>query len=160
MRLLKAIVALSVLGLLIVGAFNYLLGGSKGLITAHFSHKEGEITHTSPPYHCEVADSESERAKGLMYRKELAQDRGMIFLMPEESIQSFWMRNTFISLDMLFLNSQCEVVDILESVPVLNDEPRTSRKPAKYVVELLAGSAKNGGIRTGSRGDFCEQMSH
>lgn len=105
------------------------------------------------PFNLEVADSEPERQKGLMFRKpnEMAADEGMIFVFPEERVQSFWMKNTYIPLDMLFLDRQLRVVGLLRDVPILNEKPRSVGKPSQYVVELHAGTAERLGITSGAR---------
>ena len=96
----------------------------------------------SKKFFLEVADTPQERQIGLMYRKEMDKNRGMFFKSEEEKIQSFWMKNTFIPLDMIFLNSNYEVVGIIENVPILNEAKRSIPKPSKYVVELNAGQVK------------------
>lgn len=95
----------------------------------------------------EIADTEPLRTKGLMYRKELPARTGMLFIFPDESYRTFWMHNTYISLDMIFVNSKREIVTILERVPALNDTPRASTKPAQYVVELPAGTVAENQIQ-------------
>ena len=89
----------------------------------------------------EVVSTPAERARGLMYRKSLEPNHGMLFIFPEQAIQSFWMRNTYIALDMFFIDQNGVVVGVLENVPVLNDEKRTVGVPSLYVLELVAGSA-------------------
>ena len=107
---------------------------------------------TQAEFVLEVAATAGERAKGLMYRKpgDLAPHQGMIFAYPGVDELRFWMRNTYVSLDMIFLDPAGTVVGILPNVPILNDEPRTVGKPSRYVVELLAGSAERAGIVTGT----------
>jgi uncharacterized protein len=102
----------------------------------------------------EVADTPAKQAKGLMYRKALAKNGGMIFIKQTDQVERFWMRNTFVSLDMLFVDAEKKVVGILESVPILNDEPREIGKPSRYVIELLAGTAKREGITIGTKVSF------
>ena len=102
----------------------------------------------------EVAQTPGQRNKGLMFRKEMPRGEGMLFVFPEEGKQSFWMKNTYISLDMIFLNSAKKVVGILERVPVLNEKPRTVDEKAMYVVELNAGSASELGVKVGSEMKF------
>jgi hypothetical protein len=88
--------------------------------------------------------------KGLMYRKEIDPHRGMIFVFPEEKVQTFWMKNTYIPLDMVFVTKEMKVVGILENVPPLNEEPRTVGKPSLYVLEFGAGVMRKNGVTPGS----------
>jgi uncharacterized membrane protein (UPF0127 family) len=101
----------------------------------------------------EIASTDRERALGLMYRKEgdLARDRGMIFIFPQEKEQSFWMKNTFIPLDMIFVNAKFEVVGIIHDVPALAKESQRVAKPSIYVIEVNGGVAKELGIVEGAK---------
>lgn len=114
-------------------------------------------------FYLEVADDNAERAKGLMFRKagDLADDQGMIFIFPDEKNQTFWMKNTYISLDIIFIGSDLEVKGILQNVPTLSTESRSINKASKFVVELLAGTAKQNGIKQGSKlsADFLRSYS-
>lgn len=98
----------------------------------------------------EICANDSERSLGLMFRKQLAETAGMIFLFEKENEHSFWMKNTYIPLDMLFIGANQKVLGVLEDVPPLNEEPRTVGKPSLYVVELKAGTARKFGIAPGS----------
>lgn len=100
----------------------------------------------------EIADTEGKRAKGLMFRKsgELPEDQGMLFIYPDEGLRSFWMKNTFIPLDMIFMDSQKTVVGIVESASPLTESPRKVDRPSQLILELNAGSAKKWGIAVGS----------
>ena len=92
----------------------------------------------------EIADTEGSRARGLMFRDHLAQDSGMLFIFPFEDIHGFWMKNTLISLDMIWLNKDLRVVDIKSFVPACITPECPSYTPevkAKFVLELNAGSA-------------------
>ena len=104
-----------------------------------------------PSFSVELARTEPERRQGLMFRERLAPDAGMLFFMPGESDWTFWMRNTYLSLDMLFLDAQLRVVGIVERVPPLNDAPRGCGVPSRFVLELGAGIAARHGIRRGTR---------
>ncbi len=91
----------------------------------------------------EVADNSFLQNIGLSGREYLPENQGMIFVYDEEiDGLSFWMKDTLIPLDMIFLNSEFEVVYIIESVPICDEEPcptYTSQEKAKYVIELYAG---------------------
>jgi uncharacterized protein len=98
-----------------------------------------------------VAANDQQRQKGLMYVKNMPELEGMLFLFPEQQELSFWMRNTYISLDMLFLDQNFVVKGILPKVPILNDQPRGINEPTKFVVELNAGIAEKYKIVQGAR---------
>lgn len=97
----------------------------------------------------EVADDDYERAKGLMCRTELLREWGMLFIMPRSTVQRFWMKNTLISLDMLFIDENWQVVGIIKNVPPLNLESRGVDLPSLYVLELKAGEAARLGLFAG-----------
>jgi uncharacterized membrane protein (UPF0127 family) len=97
-----------------------------------------------------VAENPGQHARGLMFRKTIGQHEGMIFLFPEENVQSFWMKDTYISLDMIFIDSAYKVVGILHDVPILNETPRKIDKPSRYVIELKGGATKHDNINEGA----------
>jgi uncharacterized membrane protein (UPF0127 family) len=99
----------------------------------------------------EIARTEHEVTRGLMYRTSMPEYRGMLFRMPRREEQIFWMRNTCISLDMLFLDDDGTIVGILENVPILNEAQRTVHKPSRYVLELNGGFSKAHGLRAGMK---------
>ncbi|MEM6725861.1 MAG: DUF192 domain-containing protein, partial [Bacteroidota bacterium] len=87
----------------------------------------------------EIADSPRYIDQGLMYRKSMAPNQGMLFVMPVEKPQAFWMKNTFVPLDIIFVNAAFEVVSIQANTTPLSETSLPSGKPAKYVVEVVAG---------------------
>jgi uncharacterized membrane protein (UPF0127 family) len=97
----------------------------------------------------EVADTAGKRQMGLQYRQALADDRGMIFLFPTESLQTFWMKNTPISLDMIFINRDRKIVGIVERTVPFSLDARSVSKPSQYVLEINGGLARRYGIQTG-----------
>lgn len=99
----------------------------------------------------ELATTEEEKTTGLMYRKELADGRGMLFDFSPEQPVSMWMKNTFIPLDMIFIRADGRILRIAE-----NTEPQSTRiipsgGLAKGVLEVIAGTAKKYGIAAGDR---------
>lgn len=88
--------------------------------------------------------------RGLMYRTSMPENHGMLFKLPRKD-QTFWMHNTCISLDMLFVEADGKIVGYLESVPILNDEPRSVGLDSVYVLEMNAGWCKAHGVRAGQR---------
>jgi hypothetical protein len=105
-------------------------------------------------FQVEVADTPAKRELGLQYRKELGSDRGMIFLFAAEAPQTFWMKNTPIPLDMIFINRDRRIVGIIEQTVPYSLESRSVKAPSQYVLEINGGLAKRHGIQTGDRVRF------
>ena len=103
----------------------------------------------SVAFEVEIADSPAKRELGLQYRRDLASDRGMIFLFSAESEQTFWMKNTPIPLDMIFISRELKIVGIVEQTVPFSLDPRSVSKPSQYVLEINGGLAKRYGIRPG-----------
>jgi len=102
----------------------------------------------------EVARSEPERARGLMFRTSLAEHAGMIFLFERPGIYPFWMKNTLIPLDMLWTDATGTITWIAESVPPCKADPCPEYPPkaeASYVIELKDGFAKRHALKVGDR---------
>lgn len=103
----------------------------------------------------EVADTEELRQKGLMYRDKLASDHGMLFVFNNEETRSFWMKNCLLDLDIAFLNSKKEIVDIqtmlAPSVLEKNIPSYKSKKPAMYALEMNKGWFARHKIKEGTR---------
>jgi uncharacterized membrane protein (UPF0127 family) len=99
----------------------------------------------------EIARSANDVTRGLMYRTSLPKDRGMLFSFEDERIREFWMKNTCVPLDMLFLANDGSVVGILEQVPVLNEVPRSVRCAAAFVLEVNAGWSREHGVTPGMK---------
>ncbi len=106
-------------------------------------------TNTSVDVELALSDAETER--GLMYRTQMASSHGMLFAMEERKRQTFWMHNTCISLDMLFIDDDGTIVGILENVPTLNDDVRSVGCPSSYVLEVNAGWCRAHGVKAGQK---------
>mgnify|MGYP000050042762 FL=1 len=102
------------------------------------------------PFQVEIADSPDERARGLMFRKELAEDRGMLFLFPRRERIAMWMRNTEIPLDMLFISDDGRVTQIHERAVPHSEAVISSRRRVRYVLELPGGTADRLGLAPGA----------
>jgi len=100
-------------------------------------------------FQVEVADTPTKRELGLQYRKDLAADRGMIFLFPAPSVQSFWMKNTPLPLDMIFIGSDRKIVGIVEQTVPFSLDSRSVGRPSQFVLEINGGLAKRHGIKAG-----------
>ncbi len=99
----------------------------------------------------EIATTEQERATGLMYRKELAEGRGMLFDFSPEQQVSMWMKNTFIPLDMIFIRSDGRILRIAENTEPHSEKIISSGGLAKGVLEVIGGTARKYGIQPGDR---------
>ncbi len=102
----------------------------------------------------EVQDDREEFPRGLMFRNHLPWNAGMLFAFNEEEPQTFWMKNTLIPLDMIFVDSSSKIIDIKENVPPCEQEEcpnYTSREPAQFVLEVNAGFVQEKGVKIGDR---------
>jgi uncharacterized protein len=99
----------------------------------------------------EIATTEQEKETGLMYRKELADGKGMLFDFSPEQEVSMWMKNTYISLDMIFIRADGTILRIAENTEPLSTKIIPSQGLAKGVLEVIAGTAKKYGIEPGDR---------
>ena len=87
----------------------------------------------------EIADTDPARAQGLMYRRSMRYDRGMLFIFDEPSTDGMWMRNTPLPLDMIFVDADGEIINIVERTTPFSEETVAPEAPRKYVVEVRAG---------------------
>jgi len=100
-------------------------------------------------FQIEVADTPAKRELGLQYRRDLAVDRGMIFLFPAESEHSFWMKNTPIPLDMIFISKDLKIVGIVEQAVPFSTDSRSVPGASQFVLEINGGLSKRYGIKAG-----------
>ncbi len=118
------------------------------------SFKKGEVCFEKDCFYVELARSSKEKAVGLMFRKELKSDQGMLFVFEKEDSYSFWMKNMKFPLDMIWINKDREVVFIEENVqPCLENRCGKIKpdKKASYVLELIAGKVNEIGIEKGEK---------
>lgn len=97
----------------------------------------------------EIADTADERAQGLMFREHLDPNEGMLFLYPVEKPVAFWMKNTPLPLDMIFIDGQGRIVNVAAMAKPFDTTPISSVGAAKAVFEILGGSAGQLGIKPG-----------
>lgn len=102
----------------------------------------------------ELARTPEEQMRGLMHRRALEPDAGMLFLFDRAEPRRFWMRNTYIPLDMIFLDASRVVISIEENTVPLDETGRGPDQPAQFVVEVAGGYARSHGISVGSRAQF------
>ncbi len=108
----------------------------------------------SYPFTVEVTETEAERAKGLMFRRDLAPDQGMVFLYQEPQPLTMWMKNTYLSLDMVFIAPDWTVNRIAERTEPFSLDTIPSNGPAIGVLEVKAGTAKRIGLKVGDPVSF------
>jgi uncharacterized protein len=99
----------------------------------------------------ELAVTDEERQKGLMFRKSLPESTGMLFDFKRDQDVSMWMHNTYVSLDMIFIRSDGRILRIAENTPTESDKIIPSGGPVRAVLEVVAGTAKKLGIAPGDR---------
>ncbi len=122
--------------------------------------KQGELRFLTPDkkeitkIDIEIADKEETRTQGLMFRKSMREDAGMLFLMPKLEMQNFWMRNTYISLDIIFIDKDKKIVTLQKNTNTLSDKEVPSSKPAFYVLEVNAGFSDAYKLKEGDYIDF------
>ena len=138
-----------ILFLLVLLVLIYILANSS------VSEKENEISSVEilgKSVNIEIADEYDELRKGLMFRESLAEDSGMLFIFEDEMIRSFWMKNTLIPLDLIFIDEDFVIVNIRENAVPCEEDPcptYNSKEPAKYVLEVNAGYVEEQGIKIG-----------
>lgn len=113
-------------------------------------HGSGEPSRVT----IELARTPRERAQGLMYRKQLGVNDGMLFLFDQSEVQKFWMKNTLIPLDMIFIGEDLRVVGVESNAEPLTTMARGPDLPSRYVLEVNGGWAEAHGVRAGTVVEF------
>ncbi len=118
-------------------------------LTVHFAKKELSIVTQSGEIHdfvVELADTDQKRQQGLMFRKTLEDNKGMLFIFDEIAQRSFWMKNTYIFLDMVFIDQNNQIVKIHPMARPHDLTPINSSHPIKAMIELKGGVTQSLGI--------------
>ena len=121
---------------------------------------ESSVRFPGVRFDVEVARTVAQRARGLMFRKSMPQDQGMLFVFDDDTVRSFWMKNTLIPLDMIFVDKDGKVVSVRENVQPCREKDSSycptysSVLPARYVLEINAGLAQFHHIQKGSHMDI------
>ena len=100
-------------------------------------------------FEVEVAANDLQRARGLMFREQMAADHGMLFVFESEGERYFWMKNTPLPLDIIYIAENGRIVSIAADTEPFSEAVIPSRKPARFVLELNAGTARKQGIAIG-----------
>lgn len=122
-------------------------------------NKEGELYllkmgDTIKKVDIEIADTDYKRQTGLMYRKSMEDLQGMLFIYPDEAPRSFYMKNTYIALDIIFYDKDSVAVSFQENAKPLDLTSLPSEKPAQFILELNAGKVKEWNIEPGDKITF------
>jgi uncharacterized membrane protein (UPF0127 family) len=134
------------------GGLSLLAGGGRAqdrFIKVYFPNG-GAVT-------AELAVTEAQRARGLMNRTSVLPDQGMLFVFEQDGVHSFWMKNTLVALDILWLDRDHRIIHIERQVPPCPGDPCPSYglgRPARYVLELKGGQAAAFGLNLQDRLDF------
>ena len=128
-----------------------LLGTVPGVRAAELQPLEIASKSGVHVFAVELASTPEEQAKGLMYRRQLPEGQGMLFDFHREQPTSFWMKNTYIPLDMIFIRGDGRILRIAENTVPLSEALVPSGGPVRAVLEVNAGTAKKLGIAPGDR---------
>lgn len=99
----------------------------------------------------EIADTESERTIGLMHRRSMPDTQGMLFIFDEEEQRSFWMRNTLIGLDIIYIRANGEIESIAKYTVPMSERSVPSKGPATYVLEVIEGFCDRYNVKEGDK---------
>ncbi len=116
--------------------------------SARLEIRTARATHA---FSIEIADTDAKRAEGLMFRTEMAPDHGMLFDFKREEAVWFWMKNTYLPLDMIFARADGTIASIAENTTPLSEATVPSGAPVRFVFEVVAGTAARLGIKAGDR---------
>jgi uncharacterized membrane protein (UPF0127 family) len=136
---------------LAIGALVVLVFHAPAAFAQSLDKLEIVSANGSHVFNVEIADNEVKREVGLMYRRYMPENRGMLFDFKEEAPVSFWMKNTYIPLDMIFISRQGVVKKIVENAEPLSETPIPSGGPVLGVLEINGGLAARLGVKPGDR---------
>jgi uncharacterized membrane protein (UPF0127 family) len=105
----------------------------------------------APRLEVELMLTDEHQQRGMMYRRSIADDKGMLFAWSQPTLHSFWMHNCCISLDMLFIDQEGLVAGIVENAATMNDDGLSIDCPVPYVLEVAAGWSRKHGVEAGQR---------
>ncbi len=158
--IIASVVIVVIIAAFILSQINFQPAKEENNIARYGFTKEGVITlfKTSGEkiftLDGEFATNDYERMRGLMFRTEMKENQAMLFLFPAEEMQSFWMRNTFISLDIIFINEKKEIVTIHKNTTPQSDQGLPSSAPSRYVLETVAGFSERHNLQIGDKIDW------
>lgn len=121
------------------------------IVTISPSSESVFVTIGKNRFNVEVARTPQEVMRGLMHRERLGRFQGMLFVFPDEAPRSFWMKNTLIPLDIIFISNDLRIVSIVERAEPLSLKSLPSKGPARYVLEINGGLSSELNIRAGMK---------
>lgn len=151
----NAFLSLLIIGGFFVGCKEENKSSKEVTISSIEFKKEGEVYLIKPSgdtiqqLEIEIADDDYQRETGLMYRTSMKEDRGMLFIFENEEPRGFYMKNTIIPLDLIFLNANNKIVSISKNAIPQSLETIPSKVPAKYVLEINAGLSEKWNLKVG-----------
>jgi len=113
--------------------------------------RDSQSLHT---FEVELATTDEERARGLMFRKDMPEDYGMLFVFRNDADHTFWMKNTYIPLDMIFIDANLNVVGVHQNATPLSEDSISVGKKSRYVLEINAGLSDKYGIIENTKAVF------
>jgi uncharacterized membrane protein (UPF0127 family) len=122
-----------------------------GVVNPQTGRVAFETSAGEKSWQVELARSAFETQRGMMCRTSMKSDWGMLFLLESTRLQAFWMKNTLIPLDMVFITADWTVAGVVSEVPPNTLDPRGVNTPSRYVLELASGEAKRAGITAGTK---------
>jgi hypothetical protein len=134
------------LSIVLIGLFVAFAGPARAADPRTLEIASNTGVHT---FSVEVVDNDAARTKGLMFRKELPEGQGMLFDFKQDQDVAFWMENTYISLDMIFIRGDGRILKIAENTTPLSTRQISSGGPVRGVLEVIAGTARKFGIAPG-----------
>jgi uncharacterized protein len=134
--------------LILIGIFAVAPANAAGATTVEIVSKTG--VHA---FAVELATNDAERARGLMFRKELPEGHGMLFDFEHDQPVAFWMHNTYVPLDMIFIRGDGRIARIAANTEPMSDRLIPSGEPVRAVLEVIAGTARKLGIEPGDQVD-------
>ena len=150
-----ALAAVVMIGVVVFGAF-YFNETSQDVVEFNEGINYSQVfiytTNSEITVNVEVADTPQKQSQGLMFRENLKWDHGMLFIFDSESVLSFWMKDTLIPLDMIFVDETFRIINIIDNALPCKIEPcpdHSSEKPVKYVLEVNAGFVETNDIEAG-----------
>ena len=121
------------------------------LVSSEYNFALVKIQDKDIVFEVEIADTKEKRERGLMFRSILDENKGMLFILPEKSFANIWMKNTILSLDVLFISVDNIIVDLVKETFPLSEKIYTSKMLVKYILEINAGLIDKIDIRIGDR---------
>jgi uncharacterized membrane protein (UPF0127 family) len=152
------VIARLLVSVLIVAAASQCHRGDDGIVeTPTEPARPAVVLANGATILVEISADEATRQQGLMFRESLAPGHGMLFLFPQNGVHSFWMKNTLIPLDMIWIDESRRVVHVEQNVPPCRADPCPSYgpgTPSRFVLEVAAGQAAVHKVRAGDQLQF------